>query len=188
VISTTDFRNGLKLAVDGDPMEIIDYQHVKPGKGGAFVRTKLRNLKTGNVLDRTFRSGEKFEEPEVEERHMQYLYLQDGNYHFMDVSSYEQLFLTKDQMGDAWQFLKENLEVDILFWKGKPLGVSPPVFVELKIVDTAPGIRGDTATGGTKPATLESGAVVKVPFHIEQGSVIKVDTRTKAYVERVKGP
>jgi elongation factor P len=188
VISTTDFRNGLKLAVDGDPMEIIDYQHVKPGKGGAFVRTKMRNLKTGNVLERTFRSGEKFEEPEVEEKHMQYLYLQEGNYHFMDVKSYEQLFLTKTQMGDAWQFVKENMEVDIVFWKGKPLGVSPPVFVELKIVDTGPGIRGDTATGGTKPATLESGAVVKVPFHIEQGSVIKVDTRTKAYVERVKGP
>ncbi len=188
MISTTDFRSGLKLAVDGEPMEMIEYQHVKPGKGGAFVRTKMRNLKTGNVLERTFRSGEKFEEPEVEEKHMQYLYLQEGNYHFMDVKSYEQLFVTKAQMGDAWQFLKENMEVDILFWKGRPLGVSPPVFVELKIVDTGPGIRGDTATGGTKPATLESGAVVKVPFHIEQGSVIKVDTRTKAYVERVKGP
>lgn len=188
MISTTDFRNGLKLEVDGEPMEIIEYQHVKPGKGGAFVRTKLRNLKTGNVLDRTFRSGEKFNEPQVEERRMQYLYAEEDNYHFMDVNSYEQLFVPKAQMGDSWQFLKENMEVDILFWKGKPLGVSLPLFVELKIVDTAPGVRGDTATGGTKPATLESGAVVKVPFHIEPGSVIKVDTRTKAYVERVKGP
>src|SRR5574341_1026912 len=135
-------------------MEIIEYQHVKPGKGGAFVRTNMRNLKTGNVLERTFRSGEKLEEPQVEERQMQYLYLQDGNYHFMDVNSYEQLFLTKEQMGDAWQFLKENTEVNILFWKGKPLGVSLPLFVELRIVETAPGIRGDTATGGTKPAPL----------------------------------
>jgi elongation factor P len=188
VIVTTDFRNGLKLEVDGEPMEIIEYQHVKPGKGGAFVRTKMRNLKTGNVLERTFRSGEKFDDPQVEERKMQYLYLQDGNYHFMDTDSYEQLFLSKEQMGDSWQFLKENMEVDILFCKGKPLGVSLPLFVELAIVDTAPGIRGDTATGGTKPATLESGGVVKVPFHIGPGTVIKVDTRTKAYVERVKGP
>lgn len=188
MITTTDFRNGLKLEVDGEPMEIIDYQHVKPGKGGAFVRTKMRNLKTGNVLERTFRSGEKFEEPQVEEKQMQYLYMQEGDFHFMDVHSYEQLFLSKDQLGDSWQFLKENMEVNILFCKGKPLGVSLPLFVELKIVETAPGIRGDTATGGTKPATLESGAVVKVPFHIDQGTIIKVDTRTKAYVERVKGP
>ncbi len=188
MITTTDFRNGLKLEVEGVPMEIIDYQHVKPGKGGAFVRTKMRNLRTGNVLERTFRSGEKFEEAQVEEREMQYLYVQGDEYHFMDVNSYEQLFLSKAQLGDSWQFLKENMKVDILFCKGKPLGVDLPLFVELKIVETAPGIRGDTATGGTKPATLESGAVVKVPFHIEQGSVIKVDTRTKAYVERVKGP
>ncbi|MEO5656802.1 MAG: elongation factor P [Nitrospiria bacterium] len=188
MITTTDFRGGLKLEVDGEPMEIIDYQHVKPGKGGAFVRTKMRNLKTGNVLERTFRSGEKFEEPQVEEKRMQYLYLQEGEFHFMDVKSYEQLFLSKTQLGDSWQFLKENMEVDIVFCKGKPLGVNLPLFVELKIVETAPGIRGDTATGGTKPATLESGAVVKVPFHIDQGTIIKVDTRTKAYVERVKGP
>jgi elongation factor P len=188
VITTADFRNGLKLEVEGIPMEIIDYQHVKPGKGGAFVRTKMRNLRTGNVLERTFRSGEKFEEAQVEERQMQYLYLEGDNFHFMDVRSYEQLFLSKAQLGDAWQFLKENMEVDILFCKGQPLGVDLPLFVELKIVETAPGIRGDTATGGTKPATLESGAVVKVPFHIDQGSTIKIDTRTKAYVERVKGP
>lgn len=188
MITTTDFRGGLKLEVDGEPMEIIDYQHVKPGKGGAFVRTKMRNLKTGNVLERTFRSGEKFEEPQVEEKRMQYLYLQEGEFHFMDVKTYEQLFLSKTQLGDSWQFLKENMEVDIVFCKGKPLGVNLPLFVELKIVETAPGIRGDTATGGTKPATLESGAVVKVPFHIDQGTIIKVDTRTKAYVERVKGP
>lgn len=188
MISTTDFRNGFKFEVDGEPMEMIEYQHVKPGKGGAFVRTKMRNLRTGNVLERTFRSGEKFEEAQIEERRMQYLYLQGEEFHFMDVDTYEQLFIPKAALDDAWQFLKENMEVNVVFWKGKPLGVDLPLFVELKIVDTPPGIKGDTATGGTKPATLESGAVVKVPFHIEQGSIIKVDTRTKSYVERVKGP
>jgi elongation factor P len=186
LISTTEFRSGLKIQVEGDPYEIIDYQHVKPGKGGAFVRTKMRNLKTGNVNEKTFRSGERFEEPPVDEREMQFLYSQAKDFYFMDTSNYEQLSLTDEQLGDSKDFLKENMVVNIMFYQGKPLGVHLPVFVELKIVETAPGVRGDTATGGTKPATLETGAVIKVPFHISQGEIVKIDTRTGAYVERAK--
>ncbi len=186
MISTSDFRGGLKLEMDGDPYAIVDYQHVKPGKGGAFVRTKLKNLKTGNLLERTFRSGEKFNEPDLVERQMQFLYKQDGEYHLMDAASCEQLFLTEKQMGVAKDFLKEEMVVEILFYRGQPLGVNLPLFVELKIVETDPGIRGDTATGGTKIAKLESGGVVKVPLFLEEGTVIKVDTRTGTYVERVK--
>jgi len=186
VISTSDFKGGAKLEIDGDPYIIVDYQHVKPGKGGAFVRTKMKNLKTGNLLERTFRSGEKFEEPDLLEREMQFLYLQGDEYHFMDANTYEQLFLNAGQLGAAKDFLKENMIAQILFYRGKPLGVDLPLFVELKIVETAPGIRGDTATGGTKIAKLESGGAVKVPLYIEEGTVIKVDTRTGTYVERVK--
>ena len=186
MISTTDFRNGLRMQVEGDPYEIIEYQHVKPGKGGAFVRTKLRNLKTGNVNEKTFRAGEKFEESPVEDREMQFLYAQGPEYYFMDTRSYEQISVIGTQLGEAKDFLKEGLVARIIFYQGRPLGVQLPVFVELKIVETAPGVRGDTATGGGKPATLETGAVIKVPFHIAQGETIKIDTRTKAYVERAK--
>lgn len=186
VISTSEFRGGAKLELDGDPYEIVEFQHVKPGKGGAFVRTKLKNLKTGNQLERTFRSGEKFEEPDLLEREMQFLYFQGEEYHFMDANTYEQLFVTGAQLGTAKDFLKENMVVRILFYRGKVLGVELPLFVELKIVETAPGIRGDTATGGTKAAKLESGGTVKVPLYIEEGTIIKVDTRTGTYVERVK--
>jgi len=186
VISTSDFKGGAKLEIDGDPYVIVDFQHVKPGKGGAFVRTKMKNLKTGNLLERTFRSGEKFEEPDLLEREMQFLYVQGDEYHFMDANTYEQLFLSSEQLGSSKDFLKENMVAKILFFRGKPLGVDLPLFVELKIVETAPGIRGDTATGGTKIAKLESGGTVKVPLYIEEGTVIKVDTRTGTYVERVK--
>lgn len=186
MISTTDFRNGLRIQIEGEPYEIIEFQHVKPGKGGAFVRTRLRNLKTGNVNEKTFRSGERFEEPPVEDQEMQFLYAQGQEYYFMNTQTYEQVSITADHLGDARDFLKENMVVKIMFYQGKPLGVQLPVFVELRIVETAPGVRGDTATGGTKPATLETGAVIKVPFHIQQGEVVRIDTRTRAYVERVK--
>jgi elongation factor P len=174
------------LELDGDPYTIVDFQHVKPGKGGAFVRTKLKNLKTGNTLERTFRSGEKFEEPDLLDRAMQFLYVQENEYHFMDVSTYEQLFLTAEQMGNAKDFLKAETMVRVLFFRGKPMSVDLPLFVELTIVETPPGTRGDTATGGTKIAKLESGGSVKVPLYIEEGTVIKIDTRTGIYVERVK--
>lgn len=186
MISTSEFRNGVKIELDGEPFIIVEFQHVKPGKGGAFVRTKLRSLKTDNVIDRTFRSGEKLEEPDVEEREMQYLYSTEGQYFFMDTQSYEQIFILEEHLGDRRNFLKENMEAKIIFYKGKPLSVELPIFVELKIVKTDPGIRGDTATGGTKVATLETGANVKVPLYIEEGAVVKVDTRSGEYVERVK--
>jgi len=186
LIFTTDFRSGLRIQVEGDPYEIIEFQHVKPGKGGAFVRTKLRNLKTGNVIEKTFRAGERFEEPPIEDREMQFLYAQGRDCYFMDTSSYEQVSVTDEQLGGAKDFIKENMVVKIMFYQGKPLGVQLPIFVELKIVETAPGVRGDTATGGNKPATLETGAVIKVPFHIGQGDIVKIDTRTRAYVERAK--
>ncbi|MFY9269344.1 MAG: elongation factor P [Candidatus Manganitrophaceae bacterium] len=186
MISTTDFKNGTKLELDGDPYVIVEFQHVKPGKGGAFVRTKLKNLKTGNILERTFRSGEKFQEPDLIEREMQFLYVQGKEYHFMDANTYEQLFLTEDQLGSPKDFLKENMMARILFFQGKSIAIDLPLFVELKVVETPPGIRGDTATGGTKLAKLETGGSVKVPLYIEEGTVIKVDTRTGTYVERVK--
>jgi elongation factor P len=186
VISTTDFRKGLKVEYKGDPYEIIEFQHVKMGRGGAIVKTKMKNMKTGGVIEETIRSGEKFPTPELEEKKMQYLYTQDGMYYFMDQESYEQVPLTAEQLGDAKLFLKENAEVKILNYKGLPLNVELPTFAELVIVKTDPGFKGDTASGGGKPATLETGAVVRVPFHINEGDTVKVDTRTGAYIERVK--
>ncbi len=186
VISTTDFRKGLKVEYKGDPYEIIDFQHVKMGRGGAIVKTKMKNMKTGGVIEETIRSGEKFPTPELEEKKMQYLYTQDGLYYFMDQQSYEQIPLTAAQLGDAKLFLKENAEVKILNYKGAPLNVELPTFMELVVAKTDPGFKGDTASGGGKPATLETGAVVRVPFHINEGDTIKVDTRTGAYIERVK--
>jgi len=185
VIGTTDFKSGVKIEVDGDPYEIVDFQHVKPGKGGSFVRTKMRNLKTGNTLERTFRSGEKFEVSDVVDREMQFLYVQGVEFHFMDTESYEQTFLTVGQVGVAKNFLKENMVTQIMFYKGKSIGVRLPNFVELMITETAPGVKGDTATGGTKIAKLETGGEVKVPLYIESGTLIKVDTRSGSYIERV---
>lgn len=184
MISTTEFRSGAKVEISGEPFVIVDYQHVKPGKGGSFVRTRLKSLKSGNVLERTYRSGETLDEPDIEEKEMQFLYAQGREYHFMDTSSYEQLMFDQDQLGDSRDFLKENMVVKILIYKGKPLTVEVPTFVELKIVRTDPGVRGDTASGGNKPAVLETGATIKVPLYLEEGDVIKIDTRTHAYVER----
>lgn len=187
LVSTSDFRKGLKVEYKGEPCEIIDFQHVKMGRGGAIVRTKLKSLKTGSILEQTFRSGEKLETPQLEEKRMQYLYKQDGMYYFMDEETYEQVPLTIEQLGEAKKFLKENMVVGILYWRDTPLSVEIPTFVELVVVKTDPaGFRGDTASSGNKPATLETGAVVKVPFHINEGDTIRVDTRTSEYIERVK--
>jgi elongation factor P len=162
----------------------VDFQHVKPGKGGAFVRTKLKHLRLGTVIDPTFRAGEKVELVDFEEKRMQYMY-RDERYHFMDLETYEQLSLSPGEVGDARDFLKENVEVDMLFIDGSPVAVELPNFIELAIAKTEPGIRGDTATGGSKPATLETGAVVQVPLFLNEGDVVKVDTRTSAYLGRV---
>ena len=186
MISTSDFRKGLKIEFRGDPYEIVDFLHVKMGRGGANVKTKMKNLKTGGVVEETIRSGEKFPTPELEEKKMQFLYMQDGLYYFMDQETFEQLPLTSEQLGDAKLFLKENIEVKILNYKGTPLNVELPMFIELVVAQTDPGYKGDTASGGGKPATLETGAVVRVPFHINEGDTIKVDTRTSEYIERVK--
>jgi elongation factor P len=184
--ATSEFRKGLKIELEGEPYIIVDFQHVKPGKGGAFVRTKLKSLVTGNVIDRTFRSGEKVDTPDLEEKTMQYLYREGDAYHFMDTESYEQLVLTGNQLGSDSKFLQENVEIKIVLHNGKPIGVELPTFVELKIVQTDPGLKGDTATGATKPATLETGAVIQVPLFLNEGDAIKVNTETGAYIERVK--
>jgi elongation factor P len=186
VISTSDFRKGAKIEFRDAPYEIIDFQHVKMGRGGAIVRTKLKNLKTGGIVDETFKAGERFETPDLEERSMQYLYREKDLCYFMDMENYEQLPLTTEQLGDARRFLKENMVVKVLFYKGSPLTVELPIFVELMIAKTEPGVRGDTASGGSKPAVLETGATVKVPFHLNEGDIIKVDTRTSEYIEKVK--
>ncbi len=186
MIATSDFRNGTRLQIDGAPFYIVEFQHVKPGKGGAFVRTRLKNLKTGQVLDRTFRSGEKFDEPDLEECDMQFLYASGNSYTFMDTLSYEQFTYEKSQLGDNTDLLKEETIVQILIHEGKPIAVELPTFMDLKVVETDPGIRGDTASGGTKPAVVETGATIKVPLYLEAGEVIKVDTRSREYVERVR--
>lgn len=186
MISTADFRNGSRLQVEGEPYYIVEFQHVKPGKGGAFVRTKLKSYKTGNVLDRTFRSGERFEEPALEEREMQFLYASGESFTFMDTDNFEQLTYEKSQLGDNADLLKENMVCKILVYEHQPIAVELPIFIELKVVDAEPGVRGDTASGGTKPAVVETGAVIKVPLYLEVGEVIKIDTRTREYVERVR--
>ena len=186
MISTSEFRNGARLEVDGEPYYIIEFQLVKPGKGGAFVRTKLKGYKTGSVIDRTFRSGEKFEEPNLDETEMQFLYSAGDDFSFMDTSSYEQFTYPRKQLGENVDLLKENTLVKVLLYHGEPISVELPIFMELKVLETDPGIRGDTASGGTKPAKLETGATVKVPLYLESGEVIKVDTRTRSYVERIR--
>lgn len=186
MISTAEFRNGSKIELEGDPYYIVEFQHVKPGKGGAFVRTKLKNLRTGNVIDRTFRSGERLPEPEMEERDMQFLYASGDSYSFMDTDTFEQFTYERKQLGENVDLLKEDTVVKVLIHEHAPIAVELPIFIELKVTETDPGIRGDTASGGTKPAIVETGAVIKVPLYLEAGEVIKIDTRTRAYVERVR--
>jgi elongation factor P len=184
-VDTSQFRNGLKIELDGEPYTIIFFQHVKPGKGGAFVRTKVKNLKNGKVLDRTFRSGEKLDEADVSERRMQYLYQDGDSLVFMDNESFDQTPFSAEQVGDARKYLKENLDVEVLFWRGKPINLELPAFIEAVITQCDPGLKGDTASGSTKPATIETGAVVQVPLFVKEGERIRVDTRTGVYVERV---
>ena len=187
MIDAGELRNGSRIELDGEAYLVVDAQHVKPGKGGAFCRTKLKNLRTGLVIERTFRVGEKLQEPDLEERAVQYLYKDGNQYCFMDMTSYEQVFLSEEEVGEARNYLKENMELKILFHKGQAIGIELPLFVELKVVDTEPPVRGDTAAGGSKPAVLETGAVVKVPLYLQAGETIRVDTRTGEFIERVKG-
>lgn len=180
-----DFKKGLKIMVEGSPYTILDFQHVKPGKGNQFTRTKMRNLLTGQQLERTFKSGERFEVPDVANRDMNYLYKDDNGYTFMDKESYEQIVMTDAEIGEAKDYLIENLEVTILFYNERPVSCDVPKAVNLKVTQTDPGMRGDTVTGATKPATLETGLIVKVPLHINEGDVLRVDTTTGQYVSRV---
>lgn len=184
--STAEFKKGLKIELDGKPFLIVDFQHVKPGKGGAFVRTKLKNMINGRVVDQTFRSGEKVGRPDMEEKEMQYLYREGDNFVFMDNATYEQVYLSREQIGEQVQFLQENINIKLLYYNKEPLGLDLPNFVELTVTQTDPGFKGDTATGGNKPATLETGAVIQVPLFIAEGDRIRVDTRTGSYMERVK--
>jgi elongation factor P len=184
--STSEFKKGLKIEIDGTPYVIVEFLHVKPGKGGAFVRTKIKNLMTGKVLDQTFRSGEKVKRPDLVEREMQFLYREGDSFYLMDNENYEQLALTAEQLGDAVLFLIENLNVKVLFFNQQPVTAELPNFVELAVAQTEPGVKGDTASGGSKPATLESGAVIQVPLFINEGDRLRVDTRTGSYIERAK--
>lgn len=184
-IDTSNFKNGLSFELDNEIYSIIEFQHVKPGKGGAFVRTKLRNIKTGSVLDKTFRAGEKFEQAILERKTMQYLYNQDDQYFLMDLETYDQIPVAKVIFGDAIKYLKDNIEVTVMTHNDNIMGVELPIFIEAEIIETAGSERGNTASGGGKPATIETGAVIQVPFFINVGDKIKVDTRTDAYLERV---
>lgn len=181
-----DLRKGLKIELDGEPYIIVQFEFVKPGKGQALYKCKLKNMVTGVQFDRTFRSNEKFNSPNLEEHEMEYLYAEGSNYCFMNTSNYEQEFLSADQVGDAVDLLKENTVCSVLFFEERPIGLTLPMFVELKIEHTEPWVKGDTASGDSKPATLETGYVLQVPPFVESGTVIRIDTRTGEYVERVK--
>lgn len=184
MISAGDFRNGVTLEIEGNVVQILEFQHVKPGKGAAFVRTKLKNIISGGVIEKTFRPTEKFPQARIDRVDMQYLYSDGDLFHFMNVESYDQIALNSDDIGDSLKFVKENEMVKVCSHNGKVFAVEPPLFVELEITDTEPGFKGDTATGATKPATVETGAVVYVPLFIEQGEKIKIDTRTGEYLSR----
>ena len=185
MISAGDFRNGVTVEIDGNVCQIVEFQHVKPGKGAAFVRTKYKNIITGSVLEKSFRPTEKFPTARIERVDMQYLYSDGDLYHFMDVETYDQIALSDDQVGDTLKFVKENEMVKILSHNNEVFAMEPPLFVELEITETEPGFKGDTSTGATKPATVETGALVYVPLFVEIGDVIKIDTRTGEYLSRV---
>ena len=185
MISAGEFRNGVTFELEGSVYQIVEFQHVKPGKGAAFVRTKLKNVMSGAVVEKTFRPTEKFPKAHIDRKDMQYSYNDGDLYYFMDMESFEQLPLTAEQLGDALKFIKEEDMVRILSYKGNVFGVEAPNFVELKVTETEPGFKGDTATGANKPATLETGAIVNVPLFIDTGDTIRVDTRTGEYMERV---
>ena len=184
MISAGDFRNGITLEIEGNVFQIMEFQHVKPGKGAAFVRTKIKNVMSGGVVERTFRPTEKFPAARIDRVDMQYLYSDGDLFHFMDVNTYEQVALNPDSIGDALKFVKENEMCKVCSYNGNVFSVEPPLFVELEITDTEPGFKGDTATGASKPATVETGAVVYVPLFVNQGDKIKIDTRTGDYLSR----
>jgi len=184
MLSTTDFKRGLKIEMDGTPYEIVEFLHVKPGKGGAFVRTKLRNLLTGRVTDQTFRSGEKVGKPDLETRELQYLYKDSQDYVFMDLTTYEQIHVSHENMGDKGGYLKDGQVLKVLMYQGRPIDIDLPPAVVLTVSETEPGVKGDTVSGTTKPATLETGLTVNVPLFINEGDAVKVDTRTGEYLGR----
>ncbi len=184
MFATNQFRKGLKVQIDGVPFEIVDFQHVSPGKGRAFTRTKLKNMLNQNVIERTITSGDKLDGANTEQKEMQYLYKDAEGYHFMNNASYDQVVLDAAQLGDSKDFLQENLVIKVMYFDERPIGVELPTFVVLKVIETEPSFRGDTVTGGSKPAKLETGAVIQVPFHIKEGDVIKVDTRDSSYSEK----
>lgn len=184
MVSTNEFKTGLTVTIDNDPWQVVEFQHVKPGKGAAFVRAKMRNLATGAVVERTFNAGERLPNANIDRRAMQYLYQEGEMYVFMDNETYEQLELTKEQLGNGINFLKENMNVKVTSFEGRILGVELPNTVELVVVETEPGIRGDTATGGNKPATMDTGYVVKVPLFINEGDHLLIDTRSGEYIQR----
>ena len=185
MISTTEFRNGEAIVMDGQLWVIVEFQHVKPGKGGAFVRTKLRRMRDSSVIERTFRSGEKFQEAYIEKRTLQYLYRTAETFHLMDSKTYEEVQVPASLIGEGAGFLKENMELEGQFHDGQLIGIQPPMFVDVHVESTEPGVRGDTSKGGMKPATLETGATIQVPLFVETGDVIRVDTRSGSYVSRV---
>ena len=186
MVETSDIRKNLKIVMDGNPFTVVDYQFVKPGKGQAFTRTKLKNMVTGAVLEKTFKSGEKLEKADMEERQMQFLYKDADQFVFMDTGDYSQLNLDEDVLGDTPSYLIDSMMVDVLFFSGKPIGVTPPTFVELEVTETDPGFKGDTTSNVQKPAYLSTGMRVQVPLFVNQGDLLKIDTRTGSYVERVK--
>ena len=185
MISTNDFKNGMTIEYDGQIFTILEFQHVKPGKGAAFVRSKLKNFKTGSITEKTFRAGEKVKKAHLERKQMQFLYNADEDYIFMDMEDFDQMTINKEQLGEGVKFIKENAVINVLFHEGENIGVELPTFVELTVSETEPGIKGDTVSGSTKSAKLETGATVHVPLFINEGDTIKVDTRTGEYIERV---
>jgi elongation factor P len=184
-VSTNNLKNGMCISYNDKLWTVVEFQHVKPGKGGAFVRTKLKELKSGRVVDVTFRAGEKLDDVRTEQKRMQFLYSDGDEFHFMDNDTYEQMALARDFVGDAAKWLKDGAEVQILIAGGEMIGVEPPMFVELEVTETDPGFKGDTVQGGTKPATLETGAVVQVPMFVNPGEILKIDTRDGSYITRV---
>ncbi|NLY93731.1 MAG: elongation factor P [Myxococcales bacterium] len=184
---TTDIRKGFKIVLEGQPYVFIEHQFVKPGKGQAFIRSRLRNMITGNVIDRTFKSGEKLDKADTEDRTMQYLYAEGDARVFMDTTNYEQVTISDQQLGETVYYLLDGTQVDVVFFQGRPIGVTPPTFVELVVTETEPGFKGDTTSNVMKPATMETGLQVQVPLFVEVGEKLKIDTRTGEYVERVKG-
>ena len=185
-LSTADFKTGLTIEYEGKVFQILEFQHVKPGKGGAFVRSRLRNLQNGSTLERTWRAGESMEAAMVERRNVEFLYREGDDLHFMDMETYEQIELPVKAVGDIAKFLKDNTPVQLMTWKGNVLSAEPPQTLEYVVTQTDPGLKGDTAQGGSKPATIETGATVTVPLFVNEGDVIRVDTRTGAYLERAK--